>query len=226
MKEKYQETKKEIKHFTNEVRISIMKIMLIKGISKGWNKKTEYVEHFDELVEEKDYKYIYEGEKKEWERDLFLDEAFHYINKIPEFISKKIDIPTNTYIYGDDLRLKYTYECDKCGSLITVNYSDNSYESHIVCKHCVSGYNGPHGFTEVGSDEWKILQKWVTYNKRMNTDEEFRKREDLRRTFNRKFYDLTKWFRPGYWKAKKRYNEKHGIKKLKKNEEAKQLLLG
>lgn len=225
-KEEYKDTVKEIKRLTNEIRINVMKIMFIEGMSKGWVKKSEYAEHFDELIKEKDYKYVYEDEKKEWKRDLFLDEAFHYINKIPKFISEKIDIPTYTYIYGDDACLKYMYECDKCGSLITVDHGDSSCEVPIVCKHCVSGYNGPHGFTEVNSEDWKMLQKWVIYNKKMNTDEGFRKREELKMKIDRKIYDLIKWFKPSYWKARKRYNEKHGIKKLKKNEEAKQLLIG
>jgi len=219
------ETKKEIERLTNEIRIGIMKIMLIEGISKGWTKKSEYAEHFDELIKEKDYKYVYDGEKSEWKRDFFLDEAFHYINKIPKFISDKIEIPTYTYIYGDDCCLKYTYECDKCGSLIIVDHSNYSCDVPIVCKHCVSGYGGPHGFTEVNSNEWQMMRKWVAYNKRMNEDEGFRKCEELRMKIDRKFYDLTKWFRPSYWRAIKRYNEKHGIKKLKPYEAAKKFLV-
>jgi len=225
-KKEYQETKKEIKRLTQDVRISTMKLMLLEGMPKGWAKKSEYIEHFDELVKEKDYKYVYkDGEKNNFDRDIFIDEAFHYINKIPKFISESIEIPTYTYIYGDDLCLKYTYECDKCKSLITVDNGHSSYETPIVCKHCIPGYEGPHNFIEIDSNEWKILQNWVAYNKRMNTDESFRKREDRRMTFNRKFYDLTKWFRPSYWKAVKRYNEKHGAKKLKTYEAAKNLLI-
>jgi len=222
--EKYNQ---EIEQLTYDIRINTMKIMLLEGIPKGWMKKSEYVEHFDELIKEKDYKYIYRsGEKNDFGRDAFIDEAFHYINKIPKFISENIKIPTYTYIYGDDCCLKYTYECDKCKSLITVDNGHSSYETPIVCKHCIPGYEGPHSFTEVNSSEWLDVQKWVIYNKKMNTDEVFRKREERRMNFNRKFYCLTKWFRPGYWRALKKYNDKHDIKKLKKHEEAKQFLVG
>jgi len=230
----YQQTKQEAKDISEKLKISnqtlrmiAMRLITLNGVQAGYKTKKEFIDHFDELItDDKLQPFIYkDGVKKyNWETEHFIDEMFHYIVKVPKFMDHGY-IQTVKYIYGDDGFLKYFYECDECKSIHVVDHSNEGCTTPIVCKHCHPDYKSVHDFIEVGTEEWKGQQDWVTHNKRLNTDKFYAEDYERRMKRDHEIYELTKYFRPSYWKALSNYNKRHAVKKLKPNEKAKSILL-
>lgn len=228
MNKEYTETKQKIREIENSLIHNITGLMFFAGIKAGYKTKQEFKDHFNELVSESNRKHIFKDKdvSDNFYRDLFLDNAFFYINNVPNYLDSDTKIGTTTFITGNDGDLQYFHECNVCHSVIIVDHSDESCMYPIVCKHCHPDVKRSHRIIEVGTEEWEKGQKWFTHEKRMNTDEAYRSWNEFKSKVWHKWYGLTKWFRPGYWRAIKKWNEMYGKKKLKKNEEAKQLLVG
>ena len=204
----------------------IMKIMIWNGVEKGYKTLGEFVENIESLLEGKNLKLVYADidKKNEYEAERFVKDAFFYVARVPNFMNAGIHIPTVTYIYGDDGFLKYSYQCDKCKSIITVDHSDASCENPIACQYCLPGTKSPHNIIEVDTPEWVVMQPWVTHNLRLNTDKVYRKKMDDKMERDRFIYSVTSIFRPSWWRVK--LGMKRKPLKVKPNTTAKDLLVG
>jgi hypothetical protein len=213
--------KDEIADDHENLRYSILKLMLIGGIQVGYIDRSEFKEHFNELVKSDDIKYIMRKEQYEIfikDKDFadsiiddFTYEAFHLINRCKNFINMKEKIPRTVFITGNDGDLQYFYECVKCKSLIVVDHGSSSHRDPIVCTHCIPNYDSDHELIEVNSAHWLGLRDWVKFEKRMNTDPVFKKFIEFKWKLRSKFYKFT----PSYYKAMKEIRIREAKEALK-----------
>lgn len=225
-RDEYVSTVEKIRQISNNLKHNIIQLMIMQGIEAGYKSKKEFKAHFNELVSESNKKHIFKDEVvDDYLLDSFLDDAFYYVCNVPNYIGGDVKIGTTTFITGNDGDLQYYHECDVCHSVIIVDHGDYSYNDPIVCTHCHPKAKSSHRIIEVGTEDWEKGQKWFAHEKRMNTDKAYRNWHDFKYKVWLKWYDLTKFLRPAYWMARKKYNETHGKKKLKAYEAAKNLLI-